>query len=88
MRPRTFLVAFFCVHLVVSIAYYFLASQSQGVSGGRIGLGVFGAMAFLLSGDQPAVATPLLPVLFLLNSAVTAGLATGIFVLVRRLRAA
>ena len=88
MRPRTFFGAFFCVHLVVSVAYHFLGGQSQGIRGGSFGLGIFGGMSFLLSGRQPTVAAPLLPLLFLLNSALTAGVATGIFILVRRLRAA
>jgi hypothetical protein len=48
---------------------------------------MFGAMLFLLSSGHPMADATLL--LFLpFNSAVTAGIATGIFQVVRRLRAA
>jgi hypothetical protein len=87
-----FFVFFFCVHLVASVTYYFLSgqpgSESLGPGGGRVGVPMFGGMMFLLSGGQPMAATPLLPLIFLLNSALTAGVATGIFLVVRRLRAA
>jgi hypothetical protein len=85
-----FFFAFFGVHLVASVAYYFLAGQVSGSlapGGGQVGVPMFGAMLFLLSGGQPtADATVLLVLPF--NSAVTAGVATGIFQVVRRLRAA
>jgi hypothetical protein len=86
-----FFFAFFGVHLTASVAYYFLSGQpgsgSLGPGGGHVGIPMFGAMLFLLSSGHPMADATLL--LFLpFNSAVTAGIATGIFQVVRRLRAA
>ncbi len=93
MNPRwKFFGAFFCVHLVASVSYYFLAGQpgsgSFGATGGHAGIPMFGGILFLLSGGQPMAPVAALPLLFLLNSAITAGVATGILLLVQRLRAA
>jgi hypothetical protein len=86
-----FFFAFVFVHLLASVAYYLLAGQpgsgSMAPGGGQVGVPMFGAMLFLLSGGQPMADATVLLVLPL-NSAVTAGVATGIFQLVRRLRAA
>ncbi len=87
-----FFIAFFCVHLIASVAYYFLSGQpgpeSLGPGGGRVGVPMFGGMLFLLSGGRAMAATTISPLFFMFNSAITAGIATGIFLLVRRLRAA
>ena len=93
MRPSRFFGVFFVVHLLASVAYYLLISRqggagSQGVGGGRVGMGIFGGMLFLLTYGQSTPSTPALALLILLNSAVTAAVATGIFLLVRRVRAA
>ena len=94
MTAGRFFGFFFIVHLVVSATYYFMASQfgggSQGIGAGRVGMGVFGAMQllFVLAGGQSSLEPTVLPLLFLVNSALTAGVATGIFLFVRRLRAA
>ena len=55
-----------------------------------MGMGVFGAMYALygVAGGKSNIAPTVLPLLFLANSALTAGVATGIFLVVRRLRAA
>ena len=92
MRPSRFFAIFFVVHLVASFAYYFLlagqlGSGSQG-GGGRVGIGIFGGMLFLLTFGQSTPSTPALALLILLNSALIAFIATGIFLVVRRLRAA
>jgi hypothetical protein len=85
-----FFVAFFVVHLVASVTYYFLSgqpgSESLGPGGGRVGVPMFGGMLFLLSGGRPIEAIS--PLFFIFNSAITAGIATGIFLVVRRLRSA
>jgi hypothetical protein len=89
MNPRwKFFGAFFCIHLIASVTYCFLAGQpgSMGTGGGRVGIPVFGGIMFLLSGGQPMATVS--PLLFILNSSLTAAVATGIFVVVRRLRAA
>ena len=87
-----FFIAFFCVHLLACVMYYFLAgqpgSESMGIGGGRAGMSMFGGILFLLSGARPMAPVAALPLLFILNSAITAGIATGIFLLVQRLRAA
>ena len=87
-----FFIAFFCLHLIVSVTYYFLSGQPGSESlvpgGGPVGVPVFGGMLFLLSGGRPMAAVTISPLFFLFNSAITAGVATGIFLLVRRLRAA
>ena len=91
MRPGRFFWIVFGVHLVVSVAYYFLilGSDSGGPGAGNVGMGVFGGLLalFRLTGrhEVPEYA---LPLIFLLNSVVTAGIATGILQVVRRLRAA
>ena len=89
-RSWKFFAVFFVAHLVVSVTYYFLVGQSGsgslGAGGGRVGVPVFGGMLFLLSlGQQMPEVSPLF---FVLNSAVTAGVATGVFAVIRRLRAA
>ena len=60
----------------------------MGVGGGPAGMSMFGGILFLLSGAQPMAPTAALPLLFILNSAITAGVATVIFLLIQRLRAA
>jgi hypothetical protein len=93
MRPSRFFVAFFLVHLGASVVYYFLLSGqpgagSQGIGGVRVGMGIFGGVLFLLTQGQSPPSTPALALLILLNSSLTAAVATGIFVVVRRTRAA
>ena len=93
MTAGKFFGLFFIVHLVVSTGYYFLASLgggSGGIGGGNVGMGVFGAMYALygVAGGKSNIAPTVLPLLFLINSALTFGVATGIFLVVRRLRAA
>jgi len=93
MRASRFLGVFFVVHLLASVSYYFLLSGrvgagAQDVGSGRVGMGVFGGMLFLLTNGQSTPSTPTLAFLILLNSALTAAVATGIFLVVRRLRAA
>jgi hypothetical protein len=94
MTAGRFFAFFFIVHLVVSAGYYFLAGQfgggSQGIGAGNLGMGVYGMMRLLfgLAGGQASIEPTVLPLLFLVNSALTAGVATGILLVVRRLRAA
>jgi hypothetical protein len=94
MTAGRFFGLFFIVHLVVSAGYYLLASQGgggpQGIGAVRVGMGVFGAMQllFVVAGRQSSIEPTLLPLLLVVNSALTAGVATGIFLVVRRLRAA
>ena len=87
-----FFIAFFSVHLMASVAYYFLSAQPGSETlvpgSGRVGTPVFGGMLFLLTGGRRMADTSVAPLLFILNSAVTAGFATGILQVVRRLRAA
>ena len=85
---------FFIVHLLLSAGYYFLAGRldgaSPGIGAGNVGLGMFGAMYLLFgsSGGRAGIEPTVLPLLFLVNSSLTAGVATGVFLVVRRLRAA
>jgi hypothetical protein len=96
VRPGKLVGVFFVVHLAVAVGYYFLSSQfgsgsgSAGVGGGSAGMGAFGGILgvlLLFSKGRPLEPT-VLPLIFLLNSALTAAVATGILVVVRRLRAA
>jgi len=89
-RSWKFFLWFFLGHLLASVAYFFLsrelASGSSGAGAGSPGLGMFGGAMFLLSlgRGRPEVSA----LLFVLNSAVTAAVATGIFNVIRRLRSA
>jgi len=89
-RSWKFLGVFFVAHLVVSVTYYLLAGQpgsgSLGGGGGGAGIPAFGGMLFLLSFGRPMPEVS--PPFFILNSLVTASVATGVFIMVRRLRAA
>jgi hypothetical protein len=96
VRPGKFFRVFFCVHLAVSVGYYFLSGQfdsgsgSAGVGGGGAGMAAFGGILgvlLLFSNGRPLEPT-VLPLIFLLNSTLTAAVATGILVVVRRLRPA
>jgi len=93
MRPGKFFGVFFAVHVVASAAYYFLSGQLDssfgGPGGGHVGLGVFGGLLFLFQmSGHPTISGSALSLIIFLNSALTAGVATGIFLVVRRLRAA
>jgi hypothetical protein len=94
MTPGRFFGIVFAIHLVVSVGYYFLAdgfgAGSRSIGAGNVGLALFGGMllVFRLAGGETGSASEFLPLIFLINSAVTAGVATGILQLVRRVRAA
>jgi hypothetical protein len=91
-RSWKFFAVFFFAHLAVSVTHFFLSgqpgSESPGAGGGRVGIPMFGVVQFLLTGGRPMATTVVSPLFFILNSAVTAGVATGIFLVIRRLRSA